>query len=304
MLFLALLLGIGSCCPKPKCNVQVCCHGQGVEAQYYCCGYGSCYAYNQHQKDHRGRRRGDDVSNRRLRVTIEDPNRVLIEDFEESDVLRTFLHANGYTDNLGAFVANPTTSWNSVTAVCDEIMDHVSGTHKHSIMHYLLSSERETDVMDSVGAETVGWVAEKVPARRRLAEEQQWNITRRLQSDTWEQSLGYVVAGQALIAEDRVDSGAQALLASYGSAAERRTGCARFVDLVNDEVQTTKPEGIEYHPEDEVVSITEEFATSLGIKQLLPAVTLASGQIVLALFNSCRRYASTFGGATCKNYVA
>jgi len=239
---------------------------------------------------------------RRLRVLIEDPNRVVIEDFEESDVLRSFLHATGYTDNTGRFVNKH--DIDSVTAVCDEIMNHVSDTHKHSIMHYILSSKSENDVMESVGAETTGWVAEQVPGRRRLAEEQKWNITRRMQSDTWGQTLGYVVAGKALIADDRVDSGAQAIMSSYGNAAERRTGCARFVDLVNDEVQKSEPEGIEYHPQDEVVSITEEFATSLGIKQLLPAVTLASGQIVLALFNSCRRFANAASDATCSNYLA
>lgn len=218
--------------------------------------------------------------------------------FEESDVLRTFLQEHGYIDDIGRFLN--ARSMETVTGVCDEIMGHVSGTHKNSMMQYLFSSETEGEVMTGVGGETLNWVGEQVKhARRRFAQEQTWNVTRRMSSDTWSQSLGYVVAGNALIADSRMDAGAQGLFSSFGNPQEGRKGCARFVDLVNDEVQEAVPKGLQYHAEEEIVSIDESFAASLGIKELLPTVTLATGQIVLALFNSCRRFANQFGGPTC-----
>jgi len=216
---------------------------------------------------------------------------------EASDVLRTFLDSHGFVDDIGRFLEARQTE--TVTEVCDEIMDHVSGAHKGSMMQYLFSTESESDLMESVGTEVVEWVGGAVSGQRRLEEEQSWNVTRRMADDTWYQSLGYVVAGNALIKDSRLGAGVEGLMSSFGTPAERVAGCATFVNTVNDQVQMQTPEGIQYHPEDEIVSIDEGLALTLKIKSLLPAVTLASGQIVLALFHSCRRFANEFGKATC-----
>merc|ERR1719245_2175115 len=111
--------------------------------------------------------------------------------YEQSDVWRTFFHSHGLTTDIERFLEARSTQ--GVTDVCNEIMEHVSGTHRSSLMTLLFSSATEEDVMTDVGGETSSWVAEQVPSRRRLAQEQTWNVTRRMAVDTWSQSLGYVV---------------------------------------------------------------------------------------------------------------
>jgi len=216
---------------------------------------------------------------------------------EEADVRRSFLGQHDYTDSIEQFLE--ARSVDTVTNVCDDIMKHVSGTHKMSMLRFVLTSESQGAVMSNVAEEVVDWVADQIPERRRLEEEQTWNVTRQMASDTWSQSLGYLVAETALIEDGRMDAGAQGFMSSFGNEAEGRKGCTRFVNLVNDEVQDTVPLGLEYHAKDEVVSIDKSFAVTLGINHLLPSVTLATGRVVLLLFNSCRRFANQFGDATC-----
>jgi len=217
--------------------------------------------------------------------------------FEQSDVLRTFLATEGYLDDNQRFL--DARDLDTVTEACFDIMSHITSRHQGAVSQYVFSRESESDLIDSVGADLLSWMSGQLPGRRRLVEASPWNVTRRMSADTWMQSFGYVVAGKALLEDDRVESGAAGVLGAFGDLREKLNACARFVDSVNDQVQESIPTGLEYHPFEEIVSIQPAYAKKLGIQNVLGLATLATGQVVLALFRSCRRIGSAFGGATC-----
>merc|ERR1719273_1792434 len=159
----------------------------------------------------------------------------------------------------------------------------------------------ESDMMENIGSDVVQFASEHVPERRRTDPDgaESGSLEDILEIDTWYQNIGYIAAGKLLIENGNVQTSESAVLSAFDESAWNEA-CGTFVNSVNDEVQENDDiEGIVFYPDEEVVAITSAAANRLGLTDILGTFVLFTGQTVLLLFKSCRRFQNAFGGPTC-----
>merc|ERR1712173_322936 len=77
------------------------------------------------------------------------------------------------------------------------------------------------------------------------------------------------------------------MMSAFGTPSERQKGCDHYVEMVQRRVYYGYYSGIEYHPAEEMVTMTHEMALHLGYNMILPTLDIDSKRHHF-MFSLCR----------------